>query len=329
VEKFNAFWVEKGDEGVSHSVVERSVNDLPTGDLLIRVHYSSLNFKDALSANGAPGVTRDYPHQPGIDAAGVVLESSDNNLEIGEEVIVTGYDLGMNTSGGFGQLIRVPASWAVKLPQGMSLLDSMILGTAGLTAGLCVDKLLQMGAVPADGPVLVTGATGGVGSVAVMLLAKLGYETVALSGKADKEQFLKTLGANSVIGRDGLAEENKRPMLAMDWAHAIDVVGGNILSNIIKSLKPGGSVAICGLVASPGFDTTVLPFILRGVNVLGVDSVEIPLQKKAEIWNKFATDWQLDDLSALVTEVRLEGLSDAIGIIFSGQMVGRTVVNLS
>jgi alcohol dehydrogenase len=210
----------------------------------------------------------------------------------------------------------------------MSLLDSMILGTAGLTAGLCVDKLLQMGAMPADGPVLVTGATGGVGSVAVMLLAKLGYESVALSGKADQEQFLKTLGASSVVGREGLSEENKRPMLATDWAHAIDVVGGNILSNIIKSLKPGGSVAICGLVASPGFDTTVLPFILRGVNVLGVDSVEIPLQKKAEIWSKFATDWRLDDLGTLATEVKLEGLSDAIGTIFGGQMVGRTVVNL-
>jgi acrylyl-CoA reductase (NADPH) len=329
VEKFSAFWVEKGDEGVSHSVIERSVDELPAGDLLIRVHYSSLNFKDALSANGIPGVTRDYPHQPGIDAAGVVMESSVDGFSNGDEVIVTGYDLGMNTSGGFGQIIRVPGSWAVKLPQGMTLLDSMILGTAGLTAGLCMDKLLAMGAVPEDGPVLVTGATGGVGSVAVMLLAKLGYETVALSGKADQEPFLKTLGANSVIGREGLSDENKRPMLGTDWAHAIDVVGGNILSNIIKSLKPGGSVAICGLVASPGFDTTVLPFILRGVNVLGVDSVEIPLQKKVNIWDKFAADWQLDDLNTLVKEVKLDGLSEAIGTIFGGQMVGRTVVNLS
>jgi alcohol dehydrogenase len=328
VDKFNAFWVEKGDEGVSHSVIERSVVDLPKGDLLIRVHYSSLNFKDALSANGMPGVTREYPHQPGIDAAGLVMESSIDDFAVGDEVIVSGYDLGMNTAGGFGELISVPGSWAVKLPQGMTLLNSMILGTAGLTAGLCVDKLIQMGATPADGPVLVTGATGGVGSVAVMLLAKLGYETVALSGKSDQEPFLRSLGASSVVGREALSEENKRPMLATDWAHAIDVVGGNILSNIIKSLKPGGSVAICGLVASPGFDTTVLPFILRGVNVLGVDSVEIPRQKKAEIWGRFATDWQLEELGTLAKEVTLDGLSKAIGTIFSGQMVGRTVINL-
>lgn len=329
VDKFNAFWVEKSEQGVSQSIVERSVDDLPPGDLLIRVRYSSLNYKDALSAKGVPGVTRAYPHTPGIDAAGIVIESSSDDISEGDEIIVTGYDLGMNTAGGFGQLIRVPGSWAVKLPQGMSLEDSMILGTAGLTAGLCVDKLIQMGASPTDGPVLVTGATGGVGSVAVMLLAKLGYETVALSGKADKEQFLRTLGASSVVGRAALSEENKKSMLATDWAHAIDVVGGNILSNVIKSLKPGGSVAICGLVASPAFDATVLPFILRGINVLGVDSVEIPLQKKVEIWNKFAADWKLEELQSLATESDLEGLSAAINTIFSGQMVGRTIVNLN
>lgn len=329
VDKFNAFWVEKSEQGVSQSIVERSVDDLPPGDLLIRVRYSSLNYKDALSAKGVPGVTRAYPHTPGIDAAGIVIESSSDDISEGDEIIVTGYDLGMNTAGGFGQLIRVPGSWAVKLPQGMSLEDSMILGTAGLTAGLCVDKLIQMGASPTDGPVLVTGATGGVGSVAVMLLAKLGYETVALSGKADKEQFLRTLGASSVVGRAALSEENKKSMLATDWAHAIDVVGGNILSNVIKSLKPGGSVAICGLVASPAFDATVLPFILRGINVLGVDSVEIPLQKKVEIWNKFAADWKLEELQSLATESNLEGLSAAINTIFSGQMVGRTIVNLN
>ncbi|MDK1023670.1 MAG: YhdH/YhfP family quinone oxidoreductase [Gammaproteobacteria bacterium] len=329
MDKFNAFWVEKSEQGVSQSIVERSVDDLPPGDLLIRVRYSSLNYKDALSAKGVPGVTRAYPHTPGIDAAGIVIESSSDDISEGDEIIVTGYDLGMNTAGGFGQLIRVPGSWAVKLPQGMSLEDSMILGTAGLTAGLCVDKLIQMGASPTDGPVLVTGATGGVGSVAVMLLAKLGYEIVALSGKADKEQFLRTLGASSVVGRAALSEENKKSMLATDWAHAIDVVGGNILSNVIKSLKPGGSVAICGLVASPAFDATVLPFILRGINVLGVDSVEIPLQKKVEIWNKFAADWKLEELQSLATESNLEGLSAAINTIFSGQMVGRTIVNLN
>ncbi len=328
VDKFSAFWVEKSDTGVSHSIIERSLEDLPAGDLLIRVHYSSLNFKDAMSANGLPGVTSEYPHTPGIDAAGTVMESNSANISSGDEVIVTGYDLGMNTAGGFAQMIRVPDNWVVKRPQGLTLKDSMVLGTAGLTAGLCVDKLEQMGASPADGPVLVTGATGGVGSVAVMLLAKLGFEVVALSGKQDKEEFLKSLGASSIIGREGLAEDNKRPMLSTDWAHAIDVVGGNILSNVIKCLKPGGSVAICGLVASPAFSATVLPFILRGVNVLGVDSVEIPLQKKAEIWDRFAGKWNLDKLQMLSTETDLEGLSQAISTIFSGQMVGRMLVNL-
>ena len=325
---FKAFWVEKTDDGVSHSVIERSTDDLPEGELLVKVAYSSLNYKDAMSAKGLPGVTRNYPHTPGIDAAGVIVESTDSGFAEGDEVIVIGYDLGMNTAGGYGQYIRVPANWAVKMPAGLDVREAMIIGTAGFTAALCVDKIEQMGAQPSDGPVVVTGATGGVGSVAVALLAKLGYDVVASSGKAEKDDYLKSLGAGSVISRADLSEENKRPMAAETWAHGIDTVGGEILSNVIKGLKYNGSVAICGLVASPAFSTTVLPFILRNVNVLGVDSVELPLAKKQEIWHRLATDLKLDTLDKMTTEVTLDGLSDVIDSIIQGGVSGRTLVKL-
>jgi len=325
---FKAFWVEKTDDGVAHSVIERSTDDLPEGELLVKVAYSSLNYKDAMSAKGLPGVTRNYPHTPGIDAAGVIVESTDSGFAEGDEVIVIGYDLGMNTAGGYGQYIRVPANWAVKMPAGLDAREAMIIGTAGFTAALCVDKIEQMGAQPSDGPVVVTGATGGVGSVAVALLAKLGYDVVASSGKAEKDDYLKSLGAGSVISRADLSEENKRPMAAETWAHGIDTVGGEILSNVIKGLKYSGSVAICGLVASPAFSTTVLPFILRNVNVLGVDSVELPLAKKQEIWHRLATDLKLDTLDKMTTEVTLDGRSDVIDSIIQGGVSGRTLVKL-
>ena len=325
---FKAFWVEKTDDGVAHSVIERSTDDLPEGELLVKVAYSSLNYKDAMSAKGLPGVTRNYPHTPGIDAAGVIVESTDSGFAEGDEVIVIGYDLGMNTAGGYGQYIRVPANWAVKMPAGLDVREAMIIGTAGFTAALCVDKIEQMGAQPSDGPVVVTGATGGVGSVAVALLAKLGYDVVASSGKAERDDYLKSLGAGSVISRADLSEENKRPMAAETWAHGIDTVGGEILSNVIKGLKYGGSVAICGLVASPAFSTTVLPFILRNVNVLGVDSVELPLAKKQEIWHRLATDLKPDALDKMTTEVTLDGLSDVIDSIIQGGVSGRTLVKL-
>lgn len=323
---FNAFWVEKTDDGVSHQVIQRSISDLPDGEVLIKVSYSSLNYKDALSSKAMPGVTRNYPHTPGIDAAGTVVSSSVSNFHEGDEVIVIGFDLGMNTPGGYGEYIRVPGSWITSLPAGLTLRSSMIIGTAGLTAALCYDKLLTMGAKPEDGPVVVTGASGGVGSIAVALLAGQGYEVVASSGKANKADYLKRLGAKEVIGRDALSEVNKRPVAGMDYAHGIDTVGGEILSNVIKSLKYGGSVAICGLVASPAFNITVLPFILRNVNVLGIDSVELPIEQKNRVWDRLATDWQLSSLEDMVVETGLGGLSEAVDKIFAGEMVGRTLV---
>jgi putative YhdH/YhfP family quinone oxidoreductase len=323
---FKAFRVGKNDEGVSHSIVDREIDDLPEGEVLIKVQYSSLNYKDALSSKGMPGVTRNYPHTPGIDAAGVVVKSDNADFSEGDEVIVIGFDLGMNTAGGYGEYIRVPGNWITPLPAGLSLRESMIIGTAGLTAALCFDKLLRMGAKPEDGPVVVTGATGGVGSVAVALLSQQGFSVVASSGKADKVDYLKALGASEVIGREVLGEENPRPMSAMEYAHGIDTVGGEILSNVIKSLKYGGSVAICGLVASPAFSTTVLPFILRNVNVLGIDSVELPIEEKTRVWQRLATDWKLDSLEDMVVETGLDGLSAAVDIIYAGGVTGRTLV---
>ncbi len=323
---FRAFWVVKDDSGVSHQVIERSITDLPDGDVLIKVAYSSVNYKDALSAKGLPGVTRKYPHTPGIDAAGQVVSSASSLFREGDEVIVIGYDLGMNTPGGFGGYVRVPAEWVIPLPSGMTQRESMILGTAGFTAALCVDKIIRMGASSADGQVVVTGATGGVGSVAVALLAKLGFEVTASSGKSDKVAYLKGLGATSVISRDELSTENPRPMAAPQWAHGVDTVGGEILTNVIKGLSYSGSVAICGLVSSPAFTTTVLPFILRNVNVLGVDSVELPIEEKKRVWRLLGADWKLASLEDMVVEVGLDGLSATIDSIFAGGVAGRTLV---
>ena len=327
--EFKAFWVEKDEQGVRHEIVTRRTDELPEGEILVEVLYSSVNYKDAMSATGVPGVTREYPHQPGIDAAGIIRESTYPNLPLGEEVIVIGFDLGMNTPGGFGQFIRVPSDWVVPLPAGLSLRESMILGTAGLTAALCMEKLEWMNAQPQDGPVLVTGATGGVGSVAVSLLASLGFEVVAMTGKEAQHDYLKALGASEIVSREALGEVSARPMLKPAFAHAIDTVGGDILTNVVKSLQPQGSVAICGLVASANFDVSVLPFILRGVNVLGVDSVELPLEDKARNWQRLAEEWRLPTLEQMTLEIGLEEISETVDSLMSGSVVGRTLVKLN
>ncbi len=318
---------EQATQGFEQVIVERDTADLPAGELLIRVHYSSLNYKDALSASGNRGVTKQFPHTPGIDAAGVVEASSVAEFSAGDEVIVTGYDLGMNTSGGFAQYIRIPASWALKRPQGLTMREAMVLGTAGLTAALCVDKLEQAGVSPGDGPVLVTGATGGVGSVAVALLATLGYEVVAATGKTQQADLLTRLGASRVVTRSELQAGSERPLLKEQWAAAVDTVGGEILFNVVKALNYGGSVACCGLTAGTAFTGSVLPFILRGVNLLGVDSVELPLVVKASMWDKLSLQWKLD-LEALVTEVGLAEVPQAINQILAGQIAGRVLVRI-
>jgi len=310
------------------ALVERDIDELPAGELLIRVRYSSLNYKDALSASGNRGVTKHFPHTPGIDAAGVVEASSVAEFSAGDEVIVTGYDLGMNTAGGFAQYIRIPASWALKRPQGLSLREAMVLGTAGLTAALCVDKLEQAGVTPDAGPILVTGATGGVGSVAVALLATLGYRVAASTGKAQQDEFLKSLGARQIVPRSELLEGLERPLLKEQWAGAVDTVGGDIVFNVVKSLRYGGSAACCGLTAGVAFKGSVLPFILRGVNLLGVDSVELPLVVKASMWDKLSLQWKLGGLDKLVNEVGLAQLPEAIAEILAGRLVGRVLVRV-
>ena len=330
---FRAFLVEKtetdGRPRFPRSIVERDTASLPEGELLIDVAYSSLNYKDALSATGNPGVTRNFPHTPGIDAAGTVAESSSDGFSPGDEAIVIGFDLGMNTSGGFGQKIRVPGAWAVPMPDGLDVRSSMILGTAGFTAALCVHKLELAGMNPGSGPVLVTGATGGVGSVAVKLLAHLGYEVHAVTGKAAQHGFLRGLGAVEVLGRDDALAGAGRPLLRETWGGVVDTVGGQMLVNGLKSLRYGASLAACGLVASPEIPATVLPFILRHVNLLGIDSVQLPLPHKAEIWNKLAGPWQLDGLEGLVAPLTLATLSAAIDRILAGGMVGRGLVDLN
>lgn len=324
--EFRALLVEKTDDGFVRSIVDRSVDDLPEGDVLIEVAYSSLNYKDGLSATGNPGVTRNFPHTPGIDAAGVVLASTSDEFAAGDEIISIGFDLGMGTAGGFGQRIRVPAGWVVALPAGLSLEESMTIGTAGFTAALCIQKLEQVGLTPDSGPILVTGATGGVGSVAVLLLSQLGYEVTAVTGKESQHAFLRELGASEIMSRDDARGGSDRPLLKETWGGVVDTVGGEILFNAVKSLRYGASLAACGLVASAEIPATVLPFILRHVNLLGIDSVQLPLPQKAELWQKLAGPWKLEGLSRLQESLTLETISEAIDRILAGEMVGRGVL---
>ncbi|MEX2468771.1 MAG: YhdH/YhfP family quinone oxidoreductase, partial [Pseudohongiellaceae bacterium] len=321
---YNAFVVSETSDGeFAGKIKTLDTSDLPAGDVLIKVQYSSLNYKDALSAAGNKGVTRQYPHTPGIDAAGSVVEANVAHLNPGEEVIVVGYDLGMNTAGGFGEYIRVPGDWVVRKPASLGLRASMILGTAGFTAALCVDKLLAAGLDKDSGEVLVSGATGGVGSVAVALLAKLGYDVAAVTGKAQAESWLRDLGARTVIDRSELGEANPKPLLKPRWAGAVDTVGGPTLVNIIKSLHYGCSVAACGMVQSPALELSVFPFILRGVNLLGVDSVELALPVKQAMWDKLGGDWQLDNLESLATEITPEELDSSLRQLLAGKARGR------
>ncbi|MDO3376880.1 YhdH/YhfP family quinone oxidoreductase [Geoalkalibacter halelectricus] len=326
---FKALIVEESEpKKFTRRIGERKISDLPAGDLLIRVHYSSLNYKDALSATGNKAVTRKFPHTPGIDAAGEVVECTCGRYQPGDQVLVTGYDLGMDTPGGFGEYIRIPCEWAVKLPDGLSLRESMIIGTAGFTAGLCVWKLDRAGVEPDAGDVLVTGASGGVGSIAVSILAKQGYRVVAVTGKPNAGDYLRNLGAAEVIGREAVLEGAERPMLKERWAGVVDVAGGDLLAAAIKATRYGGAVTCCGLVGSPDLNINVFPFILRGVSLLGVDSVQCPTQPRLAVWEKLAGLWKPEHLEETVTECGLEGLEEKIQQILKGAVRGRTLVRL-
>jgi len=310
------------------SVVKRSFSELPMYDVLINVKYSSLNYKDALSASGHKGVTKKYPHTPGIDASGVVARSDHANFRQGDQVIVTGYDLGMNTSGGFAEFICVPHNWVVRLPAGISLKEAMMLGTAGFTAAYAVHKLLHAGQKPNDGPIVVSGASGGVGSLVVALLAQLGFEVLAASGKAEAHEYLRELGAASIIGRDEVNDTSGRPLVKPRWAGAIDTVGGNILATLLKACSKHGNIAAVGNALSAELNTTAFPFILNGINLLGVDSATCPMQLRLEIWKNLASDWKITKLNQIATPCTLEELPAYINTILNGNLSGRKYVTI-
>ena len=329
--KFKALVVTETEDGkFERRIADRKIDDLPGGEVVIRVHYSALNYKDALSATGNKGITKKFPHTPGIDAAGVVELSRNENFASGDEVIVTGYDLGMNTAGGFGQFIRIPAAWIVKKPESYTLKECMIIGTAGFTAATALYKMECQGLNPAAGPVVVTGSTGGVGSMAVAILASAGYDVIAVSGKENAWEYLQHLGATRVEKRDWVNDRSGKALLKPQWAGAIDTVGGNILTTLLKGCKLEGRVASTGLVGSPKFEGTVYPFILNGVSLLGVGSAEMPMETKKLIWAKLETHWNIKDkLNAIAKEVSLEELNSFyIDNILLGRVMGRIVVNL-
>lgn len=325
--EYKALVVNEVNAAFEQTIQTLHIDNLPKGDVLVKVHYSSINYKDALSATGNKGVTKKYPHTPGIDAAGEVVSSLDDKFKAGDKVIVTGYDLGMNTSGGFGQYIRVPADWVVKLPEGLSLKESMIIGTAGFTAGISVLRLSAL-VKPSDGKILVSGATGGVGSVALSLLSKLGYQTIAISGKETEYPFLRKLGASDILPRAEFQEVDKRPILSAQYAGAIDTVGGPILENILKSLQPLGAVTTCGSVSATQLNMTVFPFILRGISLIGISAQNYPGALREPLWVKLATDWKPDNLLELYTEIRLEDIPATVALILQGKLKGRTIVNM-
>jgi acrylyl-CoA reductase (NADPH) len=327
---FNAYWVtEEPDGSFKSQIIQRFTDDLPQNGVLIKVSFSSLNYKDALSASGNRGVTRRYPHTPGIDAAGKVVESNSEKFKPGQQVIVTGYDLGMNTAGGFGEYINVPSEWVVPLPDNLNTRESMILGTAGFTAALSIYHLLRCGQKPGDGSLLVTGATGGVGSIAVAIASKLGFDVTASSGKTNQHEYLKKLGAQTIISRAEVDDQSGRMLLRPQRAAAIDTVGGNTLATILKSLKAHGNVASCGNVASPLLNTSVFPFILNGVNLLGVNSATTPMDLRLKLWNDLANEWKP---GFHLIETKIVGLNNihlSIENILKGQITGRVVLEHS
>lgn len=325
---FNALVVEEDKKGeFQRKVRERQLSSLPDHDVLIRVQYSSLNYKDALSASGNRGVTQQYPHTPGIDAAGTVEQSRDKRFSTGDQVIVTSYDLGQNTSGGFGEYIRVPGDWIVPLPKGLSLRESMIYGTAGFTAAYGVYKLKHNGTEPDSGKVLVTGSTGGVGSLAVALLTKEKYQVIAATGKVkEQEKFLRRLGAGEVIDRDAVYPQSDKALLSSRWIGAIDTVGGKMLDAVIRQTAHDGTVACCGNVLGHHLNTSIYPFILRGVSLMGIDSGICMMPMRRKIWNLLAGEWKLDIMEEITREVTLENLEQEIQKILEGKQIGRVLL---
>ena len=328
-ETFRCYLVTKDASGkVVGQITRRPLAELPPGDVLVRVAYSSLNYKDALAATGHPGVNHVFPHIPGVDAAGTVADSGVSEFVDDDPVLVTGFEMGTNRWGGYAEYIRVPHDWVVPLPFPLSLRDSMALGTAGLTAAMAVDALRKHDVAPDRGEVVVTGASGGVGSIAVSLLAKLGYQVAAVTGKASAHDYLKKLGASQILDRQAVDDTSPKPLLSGRWAGAVDTVGGNILGTVIRATRHDGCVAACGLAGGNSLPVTVFPFILRGVTLAGIETAWVPTTLRSEIWDRLAVQWKLDNLDAIAQPVDLEQLPAKIPEILAGRVTGRFVVHI-
>jgi NADPH2:quinone reductase len=327
MQTFRAFRIVNEDGKIRGSVVTTSLDELSAGEVLIRASYSSVNYKDALAATGTGKILRRFPLTGGIDVAGVVASSSDSRVREGDRVLVTGYDLGVAQDGGYAGYVRVPAEWVVRLPEGLTLFESMALGTAGFTAGLSVVRLERNGLRPGRGKVAVTGATGGVGSIAVAALARLGYQVTAISGKDDAREYLQQLGAREVLSRATL-EMGTRPLEKAQWAGAVDAVGGDMLAWLTRTTDHWGGIASTGLTGGVELHTTVMPFILRGVSLIGIDSVACPMEIRTEVWRRLATDMKPPALQVIAREIPLEGLHDAFATLLAGKACGRFVVNV-
>ena len=324
---FNALLISQSESGFRKEIREINTDDLPENDILIKVSYSSLNYKDALSASGNKGVTRKFPHVPGIDAAGIIVKSNTPEFPTGASVLVTGFDLGMNTWGGFGQYISVPAQWVIALPDGLTAKEAMSLGTAGLTAGLSVDKIVRAGIKPGYGPVIVSGATGGVGSMASAIMSKLGFDVTAISGKNEDHFLTSVLGASQIINREDFTEKyNSKPMSSADFAAGIDNVGGQVLSGILKSVKQNGIVTCCGNVSSAELNTSIFPFILRGITLAGIDSAQAPLDLRKSVWRSLASDWKPLYLEKMIEEITINELSQKLEEMLLGKARGRYIL---
>jgi len=325
---FKALVIDKTENEIVAEIKHIGINDLPEGELLIRVAYSSVNYKDALAFTAGGGIVKNYPFIPGIDLAGTVESSESEHFHEGDQVVVTGYGLGVNHFGGYSEYARVPAAWALKLSGGLSAIEAMILGTAGFTAALSVYELQQNGIRPEDGPILVTGASGGVGSVAAAIAAKLGYEVEASTGKPDMHPYLLGLGVTRILSREELAGGSKRALDKQLWAGAIDCVGGNTLSSLLPRMQYGGVVAASGLTGGAELSTTVFPFIIRGIRLIGIDSVMAGMEKRRKVWELLAGDYKPHRLEELCEEIGLEQVSGKVGILLKGQSKGRSIVKL-
>jgi acrylyl-CoA reductase (NADPH) len=321
-----AYVVDRQNDQFVRGLTTLRPDDLPPGEVVIGVEHSTVNYKDGLAAREEGRVVRSYPLVPGIDLAGTVVTSDDPQIPEGTQVIASGYELGVARHGGYAELARVPAGWVVPLPPGLTGSEAMAIGTAGFTAAMSVVALEERGVTPGDGPILVTGASGGLGRVAIDLLAGRGYEVWAATGKADEAERLREIGAADVIGRDEATADSPRPLESARWAGAVDSVGGPTMPYILRTLRPGAAVASCGNAGGPAFSTTVLPFILRGVAVLGMDSATVPIEARRELWRRLATDLRPRHLDDDVTEVDLDGVEAALDAIVAGRARGRWVV---